>query len=363
MKFAIAAGGTGGHIFPGLSLAEEIKTRDENHEIIFIGTKLGMEAVLIPQYGYPLRVLWGKRLKQGSIFSRVLTLITLPLSFLQSLWILLVERPQCIIGIGGYASGPFLLMATLLRRVTAIIEPNSIPGMTNRILSRFVNKIFIAFTKAGESFPAHKTLQLGNPVRSEIIKVGASDVLDNPGHFHILILGGSQGARQINQAVIESLPLLERNKAKITIQHQTGANDCEWVNRYYEEHRWEAQATPFIKDLGLAYAKADLVISRAGASTISELIACGKPSILIPYPHAADDHQRYNAEFIVEQGAALMLAGLDVTPGNLAENILDFINHPENLDIMREKIAEIPGREATQKIVDHCFELIKARAA
>ena len=356
----IAAGGTGGHIFPGLALAEEIKERDREHHIIFIGTKSGMETSIIHQHGYVLKTVWGKKLKQGSWQDRFLAILLLPVSFAQSLYLLMRERPDCIIGIGGYAAGPFILMASCLRFLTTIIEPNSIPGMTNRILGRFVRRIYVAFSRTINFFPEKKTLHTGNPVRSSLIQEYQDNRNNKPEGFNLLILGGSQGAHQINKTMLEALPYLERERTRISIYHQTGVAECTWIQKRYQERGWEAYVTPFINHLGQAYAQSDLVISRAGASTISEIIACCKPTLFIPYPYAADDHQRYNAESLVHEGAGRMIVGEEVTGQNLAHIILDFLNHPEKLTQISQRLEELSGRNARQEIINDCFNLLRA---
>ena len=363
MKFLIAAGGTGGHVFPGVALADEIRKRDQSHRIIFIGTKLGMETTLIPKQGYPLRIIWGAKLKQGGLLRKILSGLILPVSFLQALGLMVKEWPQGVIGIGGYASGPVVLAAVVLRRFTAILEPNSVPGLSNRWLGRWVKRIYVGFPQAMRFFPRNKTLLSGNPVRAKVLRDFELSGEKKLSTFKVLILGGSQGAHQLNQVFTEALSMMTHLRSQMTIIHQTGVQDYQQVCAFYEKYQWQAKVFPFIEELGEHYAAADFVITRAGASTIAELVACRKPALLIPYPYAADDHQKSNAETLVQQGAAFALADRDVTIENLSDILLQVIHDRHILQEMSEQLKSSPGHGASQVIIDDFLWHLQGRAA
>ena len=287
MRVIMAGGGTGGHLFPGLAVAEEFRGRNAMTEILFVGTKIGIEARAVPAAGYRLETLPVRGLKGRGLRGLIQAAYGIPAGFIRSRKIIHQFRPDCVIGLGGYASGPFLLAAKTQGIRSAVMEQNLRPGLTNKILGKMVDRVFTAFDATAGYFPASRVVETGNPVRWRHLPQVKKDA-----KFTVLIFGGSQGARHINQCVVEMLKSLQDLDAEIRIVHQTGAADLKWVKAAYAALLFEAEVIPFIDKMDEAYARADLVICRAGAATIAELTVFGKPAILIPYPYAAYDHQR-----------------------------------------------------------------------
>jgi UDP-N-acetylglucosamine--N-acetylmuramyl-(pentapeptide) pyrophosphoryl-undecaprenol N-acetylglucosamine transferase len=263
-------------------------------------------------------------------------------------------KPDLVLGTGGYASAPVILAACSCGIETAICEQNTIPGLTNRVLGRFVKKIFIGFGECSSFFPRRKTFFTGNPVRKGFVAAPASATKKGD-RFRILILGGSQGAQSINRAMVEALEELEHLRDSLELVHQTGSQDAAWVEKAYAEKKFQAQTYPFIEDMVSAYACADIVVSRAGALTLAELAMCGKASVLIPYPHAAYNHQERNASTLVAQGAARMILDKDLTGMGLGEAIVDLYDDPEKREAMGQKAMALAKPEAAQAIVDHYY--------
>ena len=324
MRLLVAGGGTGGHLFPGLALGEEVKTRHPRNDVLFVGSARGIEAREVPKAGYPLEIIDVGPLKRMGIAGFVKGMVRLPRALWQSVRILRKFDPDVVIGVGGFSSGPVLLAAWFLRKPTAIQEQNALPGFTNRTLGWFVDAVFIAFPQAEAAFPPRKTHLLGNPIRRAF--------LDNYLHtkaatdrLSILVTGGSQGAHALNLRVAEALEILAPQVGrKIQILHQTGIKDQPEIAARYEKLRSSglvAEAVAFIDDMARAYAGADLLVCRAGATTIAELTVCKKPAILVPFPFAADDHQTVNARSLVDAGAALLMAEKELTAEKLADEL------------------------------------------
>ncbi len=364
MRLLVAGGGTGGHLFPGLALGEEVKTRHPRNDVLFVGSARGIEAREVPKAGYPLQIIDVGPLKRMGIAGLVRGLVRLPHAFWQSVQILRRFDPDVVIGVGGYSSGPVLIAAWLMRKPTAIQEQNALPGFTNRTLGRFVDAIFIAFPQAERVFPARKTHLLGNPIRRAF--------LDNYLHskapsdrLSLFVTGGSQGAHALNLRVAEALELLAPDiGAKLEVLHQTGVKDQpEIADRYQrlQSTGLRAQAVAFIDDMPRAYAGADLLICRAGATTIAELTVCKKPAILVPFPFAADDHQTVNARSLVEAGAALLLPEKDLTAQKLATEIRALQSDRNRLARMSRASGVLGRPEAAREIADVCVSLCRER--
>jgi UDP-N-acetylglucosamine--N-acetylmuramyl-(pentapeptide) pyrophosphoryl-undecaprenol N-acetylglucosamine transferase len=302
----VAGGGTGGHLFPGIAIAEEFLRRDPANRVLFIGTERGLEKKILGGLGFPLRTLKLEGL-QGRGPVRVLSsLLKIPGSLLASFRILRTFQPAVVVGVGGYASGPAVLAARLMGLKTAIAEQNAFPGLTNRILGRFVHRIFVTFPASAHWFPASRTRVTGNPIRATFLADQTKNGKHDP-RFTLLIFGGSQGAHAINRVVMEALGSLGHMKDQIRFIHQTGEKDREAVEDGYRERGFAAEVTPFITDMAAAYRAADLLLCRAGATSIAEITAGGKAAILIPFPFAVNDHQTRNAEILVRAGAAEMI--------------------------------------------------------
>lgn len=353
MRTVIAGGGTGGHLFPGIALAEELKSRSLDNVVMFVGTKKGIEQRIIPPMGYELKTISGAGIIGGSPLQRIRGFFQFLIGFFQALWLIRSLRPDLVLGTGGYASVSVILAAYLLRVETAICEQNSIPGLTNRVLGRFVKKVFIAFEESDVFFPRKKLFFTGNPVRKEFLY--QSHFLKKKGErFTLFILGGSQGARSINQGMIECLDSMTPLRDTLEIIHQTGFQDFTRVKEAYEKKEFKAEVAPFITGMASVYGRADLVVSRAGAISITEILVSGKPSVLIPYPYAAYNHQEMNAKILTDKGAARMILDKDLG-NNLGEMILHLINHPEELKAMGDKAKILARPEAARAIIDHYF--------
>lgn len=354
MRLVVAGGGTGGHLFPGIAVAEEFLARKAGNEVLFIGTSNGIEARVLPRLGYPLELIavTGMRRKKG--IEQIRGLALLAKSYFQSKKILEAFGPDIVLGVGGYASGPVVLAAGRFQCRRFIHEQNALPGFTNKLLARFAEKIFISVEESGRYFPAGKTLLAGNPLRREILRdIRTSDRdRDAEDEFRLLVFGGSAGAHSINMALADALPLLGEVKGRLAIKHQTGENDVEAVTAAYGKEGLKAEVQPFIHDMAEAYRWADLVICRAGATTIAEVTACGKACIFIPFPYATDDHQRRNAEALVAKGAGFMLLNRDLSGERLANMIRELMGDRERLKIAGMCARQLARPDAARIIVD-----------
>lgn len=358
MRVLIAGGGTGGHLYPGIALAEEITTRQQGNHVMFVGTQRGIEARVVPDLGYPIEYIDVVGLKGKGLFGLVRGLVRVPLALLQSLRILRAFKPEVTVGVGGYASGPVLLAAWLLRIPTAVLEQNTVPGITNRVLARFATAVYVMFESSRAHFPEKKVQALGNPIRRQLLDNFLRSKIDDS-KFTILVLGGSQGAHALNLRMIEATSHLGEIGDQVLIIHQTGEADFEMVKKGYAEQGTNAEVSPFIHNMSEAYRRADLVICRAGATTLAEVMVAKKASILIPYPYAADNHQELNARAMVEAGAARMLIERDLDGQRLAQEILA-LHHDRDRTARMEQAASRTGRpEAAREIVDACVELIE----
>ena len=355
MRCVIAGGGTGGHLFPGMAIAEAFVGKEMGNEVLFIGTEKGIETRVLAGGRFPLRTIQARPIKGRSLLEKIKVLWNIPMTVSEALSILKEFRPQIVLGVGGYASGPTLLAAFLLRLKRAIHEQNVMPGMTNRILRWFSQQIFVSFEETKKYFPEKKTIVTGMPVRREIFE-GMKKPREN--RFTLLIFGGSAGAHQINQKMIEALNQLQEIKSSLKFIHQTGREDIDLVSKVYQEKGFDALVKPFFEEMAMYYQISDLVICRSGASTIAELAVCGKAAILIPYPYAARHHQFINAKQLVELGAAVMIRDEELSGPLLAKTILHLFNHPEERERIEKTIRQLGRPKAAQEIVDHCYALV-----
>ncbi|RME55369.1 MAG: undecaprenyldiphospho-muramoylpentapeptide beta-N-acetylglucosaminyltransferase [Deltaproteobacteria bacterium] len=361
MKLVIAGGGTGGHLFPGIAVAEAWRQRAPAPEVAFVGTKEGIESRILPDSPFPLYTIEIRGLKGKSAVEKIRNILKIPTSLRASLRLLGRLAPDVVLGVGGYASGPVVLAAWLRRIPCAIQEQNTHPGLTNRILAHFADRIFLAFEPEGARFPAAKCLVTGNPIRRTLLSPPMKE-RGEEGGFTLLVFGGSQGARRINEAMIEILPQLAARGVRIV--HQTGRTDYERVERAYRDAGIPARiatVTPFIDRMAEAYAAADLVVCRAGATTIAELTAIGRPAILVPYPHAAYDHQEKNARRLLEKGAARMILDRELTGKRLLDEILPLLESPETLRRISENARHLGHPEAADTIVQALLPLAARR--
>jgi UDP-N-acetylglucosamine--N-acetylmuramyl-(pentapeptide) pyrophosphoryl-undecaprenol N-acetylglucosamine transferase len=361
MRVLIAAGGTGGHIYPGIAVAQEIMRRDANAKVRFVGTLRGLEGRLVPQAGFELTLIDSSGLKNVSIGARVRGVAMLPKSFLSTLSLLREFKPDVVVGAGGYVSGPVVLTAALTKRPTLVMESNALPGWTNRVLARFVDRAAVSFEEALPFF-RDKAAVTGNPVRREFFEIPAKH--RNANEFSILVFGGSQGARAINEAMIAALPILKSCPVSLRVKHQTGPSDFERVEAAYRNAGWTpdvrqadslsyiAEVHSYIDNMVDDFAKADVVVCRAGATTTAELIAAGKAALMIPFPFAADDHQRKNAEALQSSGASRMILQQELTGERLAREIIELAQQPSKVDEMEASIRKLQRGDAAAAAVD-----------
>ena len=347
MKLLIAAGGTGGHIYPGIAVANEIMARHPESEIMFVGTARGLEKRIIPENGFPLALIHSSGLKNVGIVGKLKGMLILPNSFREAWKILRDFRPDVVVGAGGYVTGPVLLMAHFMGFPTLVMDQNALPGFTNRQLARFVDKAALTFDVSLRFF-GDKGVVTGNPVRQEFFEL-ADRELGKP--VKVLVFGGSQGSAAINNAVIAALPLLR--EAGVEFIHQTGESGYDTVKQAYDEGGWEnADIRPYITNMVDAFESADIIISRGGATTCFEAAAAGKPAIMIPLPTAADDHQRNNAEAMVEAGAAKMILQADLSGERLAEELLSLVNDPGKIRQMGVAAKTMARPDAARDAAD-----------
>lgn len=352
MKILIAAGGTGGHIYPGIAIAKEIMRRDPSSEILFVGTARGLEKKIVPDNGFQLALINSAGLKNVGFTGKIKGMVVLPRSFWEARKILKEFSPDVVVGAGGYVSGPVLMTAYFMGFPTLVMDSNALPGFTNRRLARFVDKAALTFEAAKPFFGA-KGVVTGNPVREEFFDIPQ---LSPGAKVSVLIFGGSQGARAINAAMAAALPHLLQEAADLKVVHQTGESDYENVRARYAEANWaEADIRPYITNMVEAFREADIVISRAGATTCAEVAAAGKASIMVPLPVAADDHQRKNAEAMRSMGAARMILQADLTGERLAAELLELIAAPREIIALGEaarKMARPDAAGATVNLIE-----------
>jgi UDP-N-acetylglucosamine--N-acetylmuramyl-(pentapeptide) pyrophosphoryl-undecaprenol N-acetylglucosamine transferase len=363
MRVLIAAGGTGGHIYPGIAVAKEILRRDPKSEIRFVGTARGLENKLVPQAGFELSIIDSAGLKNVGPIARARGLMMLPKSLRGARTLIQRFQPDIVLGAGGYVSGPVLLIAALMRLPTLVMESNALPGWTNRVLARFVDKAAVSFEAALPHFRG-KGVVTGNPVRREFFEIHERKrEATGIGQLSILVFGGSQGAHAINEAMIAALPSLGTLKNSLSVMHQTGEADFERVHEGYVNAGWRdrAKVTKYIDNMIAAFADVDLVICRAGATTTAELIAAGKASIMAPFPYAADDHQRKNAEALEAAGAGRMILQQDLSGERLAREIAALAREPKRITAMEQAARKLARGDAAAAVVDLIEELVSSK--
>ena len=363
MRLLIAGGGTGGHLFPGIAVAEEFLARDPANQVLFVGSERGVEARVLPKLGYRLECIAAAGIRGKGTLSRLKGIGLLLYAYSQSRQLLRSFKPDLVLGVGGYASGPAVLAARGLQIPRFVHEQNAIPGMTNKVLAYIAGQVFISLDESARYFPGDKVLLTGNPLRQQILaQVAAKGESPEPRapspepSFHILVFGGSLGAHAINEAMAAAAPLLARWRGRLTITHQTGDKDQAAVAQAYREAGLEAEVVTFIDDMAAAYHRADLVVCRAGATTIAEVTACGKPCLFIPFPFAVDDHQRRNAEALLKKGACQMLLELELSGESMAAAVDGLLREPERLAEMGRQARSLARLDAAKVIVDEMLK-------
>ncbi|HHX23425.1 MAG TPA: undecaprenyldiphospho-muramoylpentapeptide beta-N-acetylglucosaminyltransferase [Thermoanaerobacterales bacterium] len=367
-KIILAGGGTGGHIYPAIAIANGLKQEFPNSDILFIGTNRGLEKDLVTKAGYPLKTIRVKGFQRKLSFDTFISLKELAAGAWDSIKLIRKEKPDIVIGTGGYVAGPIIFFSALMGIPSIIHEQNVSPGVTNRILSRFVDKIAISFPDSMKHFPKNKTILSGNPVRKEIASGIKEQALKKYGLSSdlpvVLCFGGSQGAKRINEAFLHVIEAV-KDKKKFQVIHITGKNHYEKTKNIMSNKGIDPDRSghiivrPYIYDMQDVYAAADLVISRAGALSVSELNICGKPAILIPLPTAANQHQDYNAKFMENNGAGVVIFEKDLSGEYLLRKIEEIIFDKERLYEMGKASKSLAVTDAVEKIVDEIKKMIE----
>ena len=350
----IMAGGTGGHVFPALAVADYMKV--SGWRVVWLGTKGGMEEILVPQKGYDIEIMDFSGLRGKNLMVWFLLPLRLLLAFWQSAKVLFQIRPDVVLGMGGYPAFPGGIMASLLNKPLLIHEQNSVPGLANKILAKFADKVLLGFPNAIRN--EKKIIFSGNPVRKEISQLDMPDkrYAGRSGKLKLLIIGGSLGAQALNSIVPKMLKLIPDHMRPL-VTHQAGRKHLETLKKNYAEAGVEGELVVFIENIAVQYADCDLVICRAGALTIAELTAAGIASILVPFPYAVDDHQTSNAKFLSDKDAAVLLPQNELTPQGLAQLLMEFTR--EKLLGMAMKARELARPDATRLVAEACMEMIK----
>jgi UDP-N-acetylglucosamine--N-acetylmuramyl-(pentapeptide) pyrophosphoryl-undecaprenol N-acetylglucosamine transferase len=347
MRIVIAGGGTGGHVIPALAIAQQLK-KQFDAEVLFIGTARGIETRLVPQAGFPLELIKVGALKNVSLVTRAKTMFDLPRALWTAGRMLSDYRPDVVIGVGGYASGPAMLAAIRRRIPTLAFEPNVVPGFANRIVARWVSAAAVHFQETCQSFPHCKVT--GVPVRQAFFEIPENPMLAR--HPTLLVFGGSQGAHAINEALVESLTGLKLRIPGIHVIHQTGQRDYDSVSAAYQQSGISSEVHKFIDDMPGTFARADLLVCRSGASTVGEITAAGKPAIFVPFPRAADDHQNVNARALERAGAAVVVEESHLEAAYLVDTVVALLNDPQRLKSMSAAANSLAHPNAVQEIAE-----------
>jgi UDP-N-acetylglucosamine--N-acetylmuramyl-(pentapeptide) pyrophosphoryl-undecaprenol N-acetylglucosamine transferase len=359
LRVVIAGGGTGGHLFPGLAIAQEFMTRNERNSVLFVSTGNPLERSVLNETDFKLETITAEGIKGRGLWRQARSAAKIPKGVIESMRILKNYKPDLTIGLGSYSAGPVMVGAWLRGTKIALHEQNILPGITNRILSRFADRIYVSFQDTETRFDPGKTRLTGNPVRKELLNHRAEDAASGSKSFCVLIIGGSQGAHSINMTVIEALRHLTKGESLYFV-HQTGTADAQIVKEAYRRQDIPATAQSFFKQMAPHYKQADLIICRAGATTVAEVTALGKAVIFIPFPFAADDHQTLNADTLAREGAAEMILEKDLNARALGQRIEYYASHPQALAAMAAKAAQRGHPDAAKRIVDDCYELVES---
>jgi UDP-N-acetylglucosamine--N-acetylmuramyl-(pentapeptide) pyrophosphoryl-undecaprenol N-acetylglucosamine transferase len=347
----IAGGGTGGHIYPAIAIAREFLSRDPSRKVVFVGTERGLEKQIVPKAGFPLEYIDVGGLKGKGGLDLIRNILRLPAGFIQAWRIVGKHRPNVVLGVGGYSSGPVLVAAGMRGIPTLIHEQNAYPGMTNRALAKFTRAAAVAFPEAAERLGRKDAVVTGNPVRKEFFELRRQPPTAN--RQRLLIFGGSQGSRILNENMTGALLFLARLKDTLDIVHQTGPKDLDTVRKAYRESAFaHARVVPYLDPIADEIGAADLVVSRAGAMTIGELAAAGRAAILVPFAAATNNHQELNARAVEKAGGALVITENELTPEKLAGAIGSVLGDPSRALAMGVAAKKLAAPEATKSIVD-----------
>lgn len=352
--FLMAGGGTGGHVIPALAVARELRRR--GHEVFFVGTERGLEARLVPAEGFPLEVIRIGGLKRVGFRQTAATLVRLPLTTMHCGGLLKDRHVAGVFSMGGYVAGPPVLAALAMRVPLVIMEPNALPGFTNRKIGPFVSRALVSFRETAAYFPNGKTELTGLPVREEFFNLPEKPREEE---LTILITGGSQGSRTLNEAARQSWPVFVKSGFPARFIHQTGPAQFEELRTAFANTGLEGTISPFIANMPLAFSQADLIVCRSGAGAVAELAAAGKPSMLVPFPFAADDHQKHNAQAFERAGAAVMVPDKDMTGYKLFDLVKELASEPGKLESMGRAARKLALPGAAQKAAEILEELSK----
>jgi len=359
LSVLIAGGGTGGHLYPGIAVARELLSRVPDAEVTFVGTRAGIEARVVPREGFALDLIRSAGLKGGSVRSLVRGIALLPVSAGDAWRVITRRRPAVVVGVGGYSSGPVVLLAALRGIPTLLMEQNAMPGITNRLLAPVVTTAAVTYQESVRFFGGKAVLS-GNPVRPEFFGERARAYeIRPPGAARVLVFGGSQGAHEVNGALVAAAARLAAGTPRVAITHQTGEQDLDMVRSGYQRAGLDARVEPFLFAMDREMKAADFVICRAGATTLAELAASGTPSILVPLPTAADDHQRRNALALVTQGAARMVEQLELSGDRIAAEILALTGDAAERRSMGEAARRLARPDAAKVIVEKVLALAR----
>ena len=356
LKVVVAGGGTGGHLFPGIAVAGEFAVRNSQSRILFVGAGRPFEKDALSRAGYPQRTIAIEGIKGRGVWEKARAAMKIPGALFHSAGILAEAQADLVVGVGGYATGPVALAAWIKGIPVVLCEQNTVPGITNRMLFPIAKRIYVSFDKTRGKIDPLKKRVTGNPIRQQILAASIFEA-EAKNTFTILIVGGSQGAHAINLAVMDALPRI-RQRRKFHIVHQTGAKDQDQVADAYEKAEMDAEVKSFFHDMASRYSRADLVVCRAGATTVAELTALGKPALFIPYPFAADNHQEHNARALVDHGAAQMVLERELTGADLARRLDTLAGAPDLLATMASRSRMLGKPDAARSIVDDCYQLL-----
>jgi len=361
MRMIVTGGGTGGHLFPGIAVAEAVMARFAGSEVLFVGTERLIDQKALANRSFQVAAIRSRGLKGMGFLARLGALLLVPVSVVAAMRMIMRFKPEVVFGVGGYVTGPVVLAARLMEVPTAIHEQNSVPGLANRMLGRVVKRVLLSIPGSERYFPAGKCKLSGNPVRSELLLKGAAAANEKMLSNTLLVLGGSQGAHRVNTLVVEAIEAAAQQlPADFSVIHQTGASDEGWVRERYAAMGVKARVAAFFDDMASLYGEAGMVVSRAGATSLAEMAVFGRPSILIPYPYAADDHQFGNARYLADAGGALLRREGELDGAKLAGDLIELMNSMAKrveMGGMARKLS-LPG--ATEAIVDELVALASA---
>jgi UDP-N-acetylglucosamine--N-acetylmuramyl-(pentapeptide) pyrophosphoryl-undecaprenol N-acetylglucosamine transferase len=360
LRVVIAGGGTGGHLFPGLAIAQEFMVRNERSTVLFVSTGNPLERSVLNETDFRLETITAEGIKGRGLWNQARSALKIPRGIVESIRILKGFQPDLTLGLGSYSAGPVVVSAWLMRTKIVLHEQNILPGITTRILARFADRIYVSFDDTKKRFDPQKIRLTGNPVRKELLNHHndrGNDTAADSTAFCVLIIGGSQGAHRINMTVVEALGHFT-HKERLYFIHQTGAADEQTVTEAYRRQGIAARVQAFFRHMAPLYRRADLIICRAGATTVAEVTALGKAVVFIPFPFAADNHQALNADTLVREGAAEMILEKDLNARDLGQKIEYYASHPEALEAMAAKAGNLGHPAAAQAIVDDCYQLV-----